>query len=562
MSVKNKELQSLFKNKEYTKIIEIIEKQEKSEKIPAALLNVLGVCMLLRNNKKKDDLVSANKIFHSVLLQEKNNADGLSASINFINSSVDIFDENVNNNNKNLVHDYISQAENVFIETEKHFGFNEKLILAAVRIYKRQSNLNKILFYLKELIKNDCSTPKVLCSYIYRNCFVKNWSQMDFLFNAKKLNKSLDNFTSDKLSSIDKVKENKISIAFLSSDVIGNHSITFFLKTVLQNYDKSKFKVYLISNSAEEDETTNYFKTLVDEFININHLYDQEALNLIRGKKISILIDLMGLTSSNRISLFKSRMASIQVSWLGFCNTTGIDNMDYILADENTIKDGENVMYSEKIIYLPNIWNCHSGIKFVRNKNFMPAKLNKYVTFGSFNIFNKINEDVVKVWSQILKEVDNSKLILKSSISIQTDIVKNLFKSNEVEDSVVFLKKKNFEDHLNLYNSIDIALDTFPYNGVTTSFESIWMGVPVLTMKGYNFNSRCGESINKNLGLEALIAEDNSDYILKAKELSGNLDKLFNIRQHIYEKALNSPLFNTENFLKGFYKSLEEIYYR
>ena len=562
MSVKNKELQSLFKNKEYTKIIEIIEKQEKSEKIPAALLNVLGVCMLLRNNKKKDDLVSANKIFHSVLLQEKNNADGLSASINFINSSVDIFDENVNNNNKNLVHDYISQAENVFIETEKHFGFNEKLILAAVRIYKRQSNLNKILFYLKELIKNDCSTPKVLCSYIYRNCFVKNWSQMDFLFNAKKLNKILDNFTSDKLSSIDKVKENKISIAFLSSDVIGNHSITFFLKTVLQNYDKNKFKVYLISNSAEEDETTNYFKTLVDEFININHLYDQEALNLIRGKKISILIDLMGLTSSNRISLFKSRMASIQVSWLGFCNTTGIDNMDYILADENTIKDGENVMYSEKIIYLPNIWNCHSGIKFVRNKNFMPAKLNKYVTFGSFNNFNKINEDVVKVWSQILKEVDNSKLILKSSISIQTDIVKNLFKSNEVEDSVVFLKKKNFEDHLNLYNSIDIALDTFPYNGVTTSFESIWMGVPVLTMKGYNFNSRCGESINKNLGLEALIAEDNADYILKAKELSGNLDKLFNIRQHIYEKALNSPLFNTENFLKGFYKSLEEIYYR
>ena len=553
MSERNKELQKLFLNKEYSQIIEIIEGTDKEEKKSSALLNFLGVCKLLRKSKNKDDLVSANRTFLQAYKQEKTSPDGLKACINFINSSADIFDQNSLNN-------YISNALTLFLEANEYFGFNEKLLLAVIRIYKRQNNLNKVLVNLEKLIENNCSTPKILSSYIYRNCFLKGWSQKKFFFYTQELNKNLDKFTSDRLSFIKKVKEKKISIAFLSSDINGNHSITYFLKTVLQNYDKSKFKVYLISNSSEDDETTNFFKSLVDEFFNINHLEDKEAITYIRKKNISVLIDLMGLTSTNRISLLKSRISPIQVSWLGFCNTTGIDNMDYIFADENTIMDHEKDLYSEKIIYLPNIWNCHSGLKFNRVKNPVPFKKNNFITFGSFNNFNKINEDVVEVWSQILKEVHNSRLILKSSITMQTDILKNLFEKYKSQDSVIFVNKKNFNDHINFYNSIDIALDTFPYNGVTTSFEAIWMGVPVLTMKGYNFNSRCGESINKNLGLESLIAEDNSDYVLKAKELSGDLNKLINVRQHIYEKALDSPLFNVENFLKDFYKSLEEIY--
>ena len=560
MSERNKELQKLFLKKEYSKIIEIIEINDKEEKRSSALLNFLGVCKLLRKSKNHNDLTSANKIFLQAYNQEKTSLDGLKACINFINSSADIFDENINKIEQNLSNNYILQALILFDEANKYFGFNEKLLLAVIRIYKRQNNLNKVLFYLEKLIKNNCSNPKILSSYIYRNCFIKDWSQKNFFLYTQELNKNLDKLTSDRLSFIKKKEEEKISLAFLSSDINGNHSITYFLKTVLQKYDKSKFKVYLISNSNEDDETTSFFKSLVDEFFNINHLSDHEAITYIRKKKISILIDLMGLTSTNRISLFKSRMSPIQVSWLGYCNTTGIDNMDYLLADQNTIKSHEKGLYSENIIYLPNIWNCHSGLKFTRIKNPAPFKKNNHITFGSFNNFNKINEDGVKVWSQILKEVDNSKLILKSSISMQTNILRDLFKKYKSNNSVFFVNKKNFEDHINFYNSIDIALDTFPYNGVTTSFEAIWMGVPVLTMKGYNFNSRCGESINKNLGLESLIAEDNSDYLLKAKELSGDLNKLTNIRQYIYKRAPNSPLFNVEIFLKDFYKSLEEIY--
>ena len=143
---------------------------------------------------------------------------------------------------------------------------------------------------------------------------------------------------------------------------------------------------------------------------------------------------------------------------------------------------------------------------------------------------------------------------------MQTEIIKNLFDNNGVLKSVYFYEAKPFDEHLNLYNSIDLALDTFPYNGVTTSFEAIWMGVPVLTMSGYNFNSRCGESINKNLNLDNLIAENISDYIAKAVNFSNNHDLLLSIRHQIFEEALSSPLFDKDNFSKNFFNSLKNIY--
>ena len=138
--------------------------------------------------------------------------------------------------------------------------------------------------------------------------------------------------------------------------------------------------------------------------------------------------------------------------------------------------------------------------------------------------------------------------------------MKKLIKKNGVLDSVIFHKRfDNKKDHLNLYKKIDIALDTFPYNGVTTSFEAIWMGVPVLTMAGYNFNSRCGESINKNLNMEYLIAKDEKEYVSKAVDLSNDKDKFINLRKSIFLNAIKSPLFNGKKFSENFFNSLKEI---
>jgi predicted O-linked N-acetylglucosamine transferase (SPINDLY family) len=277
--------------------------------------------------------------------------------------------------------------------------------------------------------------------------------------------------------------------------------------------------------------------------------------------KIDIMFDLMGITSKPRIALFKNRLAPIQISWLGYCNTSGINNMDYIISDPNLVFPEETNLYTEKLIYLENIWNCHSGFNIKRQKNPLPSDQNNFVTFGSFNNFQKINDNVAKVWSKILKNIKNSKLILKSSLKKDYTRLKEFFKKDGVLDSVIFYEKKSSNlEHLNLYKDIDIALDTFPYNGVTTSFEAIWMGVPVLTMKGYNFNSRCGESINKNLNLNHLIAEDNKDYISKAIELATNKEKLIETRDFIFANAVNSPLFDQVNFSKNFYNSLENVF--
>jgi len=268
----------------------------------------------------------------------------------------------------------------------------------------------------------------------------------------------------------------------------------------------------------------------------------------------------MGATSSHRESLFKNRIAPTQINWIGYCNTMGLNNNDYILSDPNLIYKNEEQLYSEKIIYLPQIWNCHVGFTLERKEAPIPYKKKNYITFGSFNNFCKINDSVINTWSEILKKVKKSKLILKPSGRSHTLRLKKAFKENEVENSVIFYENiKSVNDHLKLYNEIDIALDTFPYNGVTTSFEAIWMGVPVLTMKGYNFNSRCGESINKNLDLSNLIAKDKDDYVNIALELSEDIDKLALLRKKIFKNALQSSLFNTKIFSKNFFEILNSL---
>ncbi|WP_435091277.1 hypothetical protein ACIJYE_06980 [Candidatus Pelagibacter bacterium nBUS_30] len=341
----------------------------------------------------------------------------------------------------------------------------------------------------------------------------------------------------------------------------GSHSVTYFLKTLLSNYDKEKFNILLISNNKIEDKTFDFFKKLVDKTINIFDKNDIEAINIIRGYEIDIIFDLMGVTSDHRLGLFKNRLAPVQISWCGYCNTTGLNQMDFIIADPNLVYKKEMNLYSEKVVFLPNIWNCHSGFNFKRIENPPPYLKNKYITFGSFNNFRKINDDVVSVWSEILRKIQNSKLILKASDSASTKILLNKFKQHGVCDSIEFIAyKKNFEDHMNLYQKIDVALDTFPYNGVTTSFEAIWMGVPVLTMKGYNFNSRCGESINANIDLNNFIAVNDKDYILKALKLSQNYELLYETRKKLFDQAISSPLFDKIDFRKNFFDLITNIY--
>ena len=248
--------------------------------------------------------------------------------------------------------------------------------------------------------------------------------------------------------------------------------------------------------------------------------------------------------------------------WLGYNNSLGLKNLDYLISDKNLIKPQEVSMYTEKILFLPKIWNALSPSRNypdIQNS----AKKNSNFTFCSFNNLLKISDRTIKVWSEILK-YDDSVILLKDHLGGGEDLRKNIlnkFNVNGVDKKkVIILERENkIIDHLDLYNKANAALDTFPYPGVTTSCEAIVMGLPVLTMKGFNFNSRCGESININVGLKNLIADNDEDYIKKANalKLEKNLSSKYGLS--LREKALKSPLFDTDTFVKDFENLLKTV---
>ena len=304
-------------------------------------------------------------------------------------------------------------------------------------------------------------------------------------------------------------------------------------------------------------------RNLSDEWFDLKNFKNQEIVELIQKKNINILFDLMGYTAPERLEIFYSRVAPIQISWLAYLNTTGIDTIDYLLVDNNLVKNNEINFYGEKILKLPNIWNSHAGFKYERKYNELPFLKKKTFTFGSLNNFRKISDETIYVWSEILKKVPNSNLILKSADFCSDEIIMNKFKLNQVDKRVKILNKIDFvkkEDHLNVYKMIDLCFDTFPHNGVTTTFEALWMGVPVIVLKGKNFCSRCGESIIKNTKLYNLIADDLNDYVSKAIFFSKNIDKLIKLREELFQSVLSSPLFDTKLFSKNFNDLLLDTY--
>ena len=557
------DIAKLFKEKKYSEIIYLFDNKIPENQKNSQALNLLGVSRILKGEHSNKNFILAINDFKKATLKEKRTRNSLEAFKNFINITVELFNYDNSIENHQTVNNFFKEILIIYEQDKDFFSKDEFLLLSLVRVHNMLNDLDKVREYYGELIRNKFYRTETICSLIYNNCFVNNWRQENFFEYGRLLNKNIEIYENEKLKSFAKDRNKKIKIGFLSSDIKSKHSIIYFLKTVIDNYNKDKFEIYLYTNNIKnsEDETIKLIKSSVNRNYEIYGMNNLDVINLIRGNKVDILIDLMGLTSAHKVEILKNRAAPIQIVWCGFCNTTGIDEVDYIIADPNLIYDSELNLYQEKIIFMPKIWNCHSGLDIKRTFNESPFLKNGFLTFASFNNFSKINDSVIETWSKILKQVKNSKLILKSSWPRITDMLSEKFQNKGVLDSIEFMNTlTSFEEHMNLYKKVDIALDTFPYNGVTTSFESIWMGAPVITMKGYNFNSRCGESINKNLNMEYLIAENEMDYVAKAKELSENNDKLLDIRKKIFDQAASSPLFDSVSFSADFFKSLQTIY--
>ena len=535
---------NLFGEKKYQEIINQIKNLKPEEKTPQ-ISHILGICKVIKDPNNNENLKSAREDFRETFLKESNTNLGIEALSNFINISTDLLET--------------KESLNYYKNLDDSSKNNLQLLKALSRLYQFSVSTKDRMKILEKILKINPKSINDWCSYIYTSNFHSSWDQEKIFSTAKKFISNVPIYNLDNLKLDQNVTNRKIRLAFLSSDIFEGHSITYFLRGLVKNINRNNFEIFAISNS-NKDESKNGYKNLFQEWINISKMDDIESINLIRSKKFDITIDLMGLTSENRISLLKNKISPIQITWLGYCNTTGIDQVDYIFADDNLIFNHEYNFYAEKVKKLKNIWNVHEGFNFERPEIKLPFFKKKFFTFGSFNNLNKVSDENLKVWAKIISRVKNSRLLLKSSISYNLDsFIEKLKQYNLFEKVDIIKRKEDFKTHLNLYDQIDLALDTFPYNGVTTTFEALWKGVPVLTLQGYNFNSRCGSSIIKNLGEKSLLSNSKDQYVEKAVYLATNINKLAELRMNLYKNLFKTPLFDIVTFSKNFEELLYEV---
>lgn len=555
------EISELFTSKRYDDVIQKVEEYSNMESRPGGLSSLVGVCKMLKQNYTEEDVISSLVDFEDAYNKLKTHLAGIEALGNYITACI-------KNSQKYLkVIEYLKNAQIMFDEAEKNFPYNEKLYLSGVDLHKYCLNPKKVLQLSKEVLKNNSQLKINACTYGMMNNYVYDWGLKEYFNYSQSFKTFFPKLKVKNVKEIDYKSNNKIKVGFVSPDFVVNHSVTYFVKNTLKNFDKNIFElfVYQIGDSSYLEESSQELKDNSDHWFDLTKISNQEIVNKIQDDKIEILFDVMGLTGAKKIEIFNNRISPLQISWLAFCNTVGFDDIDYLIADKNLIFEDEEKYYSEKILKLPDVWNCHSGFQFKRQKPYLPFEKNKFITFGSFNNFLKISDEVIRTWSKILKEVKNSKLVLKSSFSYQTKNIISKFKNYGVDKQLEFFDRQNYskvEDHLKLYNNIDIGLDTFPYNGVTTTFEALWAGVPVLVIKGYNFNSRCGESIMKSGNLDYFIAKNEGEYIEKALNLANNIDKLITERDKVFKNILNSPLFDSKKFAEGLKNELLKVYKR
>jgi protein O-GlcNAc transferase len=543
---------NLLKSKQYSKLESEVSSIGNIDEQDPILIMFYASSKALNPKSKTDDLIEASRLFEKVYLIKKNSnhhtPSNLEPLLNMIFLS---FKTKIYRNVLPLALEAFEKNKN-----------NEKLIQGLAIINGRLANIKESIKFYKLLFQINKKRIISRIPFLTSLNYVNDESQEYYLRECFEYTKILE---SDLISEEPKIilnKNKKIKIAFLSSD-LRKHSVSFFLKDLFLNIDKDIFEIIALSNlnKNKEDSTSEILKNSINQWHIISDKSDGEVINLVKSLDVDILIDLNGLTKGNRINVTKNRCAPVQICWLGYNNSTGLKNIDYLIADHNVIKKNEEGLYAEKILYLPKIWNAHS-----LPTELPPIKKDGSVfSYGSFNNFKKISNDTVEVWSKII-ERSNSQIYLKNpqenaSLDLKENILKKFIDRGVKKNKVIFLEtKKNTYDHLNLYNKIDLALDTFPFPGVTTSFEAVLMGVPVLTMKGYNFNSRCGESININLQMENFIAKNKDEYFEKAISLQNKSDYLKEIRRTLRNKALASPLFDGESFAKDFAEILKKIY--
>jgi predicted O-linked N-acetylglucosamine transferase (SPINDLY family) len=337
-----------------------------------------------------------------------------------------------------------------------------------------------------------------------------------------------------------------------------NHSVSYFLEPLLATLDRDRFQIFCYPDVATPDKVTERLMKLADRWLDISDLPDNVVADMIRSDQVDILVDLAGHSGSRiRLPVFSERPAPVQVSWLGYPNTTGLTSIGYRLTDEIADPPGpDDNLYSEKLVRLKDGFLCYRAPDDAPETASSPCIKNGYITFGSFNMLPKISPEVIAVWARILRRVKDSRLVLKCHYFADSATAKRFngyFADFGIAGDRLELRASTpgTKDHLAGYHDVDIALDTFPYNGTTTTFEALWMGVPVVTLSGDRHASRVGADILTRLDLSAMISFSTDEYLAIAQGLANDTQKLSLLRSELRNRLARSSLCDAQLFARG-----------
>ena len=362
----------------------------------------------------------------------------------------------------------------------------------------------------------------------------------------------------------DKNPERRLKVGYISPD-FRTHSVAYFIEPILAHHDET-FEIYCYSAVNRPDETTKRIERLVTHWVSIIGKPDEEVATRIRDDRIDILVDLAGHTAKNRLLLFAHKPAPIQVTYLGYPNTTGLPTMDYRLTDDYADPSGKTEkLHTEKLIRLSSTAWCYRPPKKMPEVKEYPAKAKGIVTFGSFNASYKLNDKVYELWAKILSRVKDSRLLLKSTNfadeGLKAQITENFLKQGIEQDRIILQGKvASHKAHMGYYHKIDIALDSFPYHGTTTTCEALYMGVPVVSLEGEDHRSRVGVSLLNQVKLQRLIAKTEEEYIEIACSLASDLEALGKLRKSLRPCMEKSPLMDETKFTHGLEKAYREMW--
>ena len=350
--------------------------------------------------------------------------------------------------------------------------------------------------------------------------------------------------------------ESRLRIGYVSPN-LRFHVVGFFMEPVLERHDKSQFEVFCYCDAPVQDDLARRLQGHADAWRQTGGMRDEQLAELVRQDRIDILVDLNLHMRDCRLGGFARKPAPVQITYLGYCGTTGLGTMDWCIADPQMLSAGVERYFTERLLPLPDCYWCYRASPTAPDVGPLPAGQRGYVTFGCLNTLAKVNDRVIQTWAKLLDVVPGSRLAVHIPGGTGNRSVVDRFSARGIPmDRLEPLPRRGRDEYLDLYNGIDIALDPFPYNGGTTTFDALWMGVPVIALAGELPLARAGVTILTNLGASEWVAQDLAGYVERASRLTTNVEQLSDIRSGLRDRLQRSVLMDEPRYVRN----LEEAY--